>query len=58
MTKGHVTKLARATSISGSLRTTVPSGVVRDLDLGVGDHLRWVILPKEDGTLVVEVKKE
>ena len=58
MTRGHVTSLARATSTSGSLRTTVPSGVVRDLGLELGDHLRWVIRAKGDGTLVVEVEKE
>jgi hypothetical protein len=58
MTRGHVTRLAKATSASESLRTTVPSGVVRDLDLGLGDQLRWVVHAREDGTLVVEVEKE
>jgi hypothetical protein len=58
MTRGHVTRLVRATSTSGSLRTTVPSGVVRDLDLGLGDELRWEIRASEEGHLVVMVKKE
>ncbi len=50
--------MVKATSTSGSLRTTVPSGVVRDLDLGLGDALRWEIRANEEGTLVVMVKKE
>ncbi|NOQ53375.1 MAG: AbrB family transcriptional regulator [Thermoplasmata archaeon] len=58
MTRGHVTRLVRATSTSESLRTTVPSGVVRDLDLGLGDTLRWEIRANEDGILVVMVMKE
>ncbi|UCC92768.1 MAG: AbrB family transcriptional regulator [Thermoplasmata archaeon] len=58
MTRGHLTRLAKATSKSESLRTTVPAGVVRDLDLNLGDRLRWVIHAQEDGTLVARVKKE
>jgi hypothetical protein len=58
MTRGHLTRLAKATSTSESLRTTVPAGVVRDLDLQLGDRLRWVILAEKDGTLVARVEKE
>ena len=58
MTRGHVTRLAKATSKSESLRTTVPSGVVRDLDLQLGDQLRWVVMAHTDGTLVARVEKE
>jgi hypothetical protein len=58
MTKGHITKLAKATSKSESLRTTVPAGIVKDLDLSLADRLRWVVTAKEDGTLVIEVTKE
>ena len=58
MTRGHVTRLAKATSKSGSLRTTVPSGVVRDLDLELGDQLRWVVEAGNEGTLVARVEKE
>jgi len=58
MTRGHFTRLAKATSKSESLRTTVPAGVVRDLDLQLGDRLRWVIQPQTDGTLVARVEKE
>ncbi len=58
MTRGHVTNLAKATSKSESLRTTVPSGVVRDLDLQLGDRLRWVVEARGDGTLVARVEKE
>ena len=58
MTRGYVTRLARATSASASLRTTVPSGVVRDLDLQLGDRLHWTVRADQDGTLIVEVRKE
>jgi hypothetical protein len=58
MTRGHVTRLAKATSSSESLRTTVPAGVVRDLDLQQGDRIRWVVQAREDQTLVVEVLKD
>lgn len=58
MTRGHMTRLAKATSRSESLRTTVPSGVVRDLDLQLGDRLRWVVVARNDGTLVARVEKE
>jgi hypothetical protein len=58
MARGHVTRLTRATSKSESLRTTVPSGIVRDLDLGLGDRLRWVVTAEEDGSLAVKVEKE
>ncbi len=58
MTRGHITRLAKATSRSESLRTTVPSGVVRDLDLELGDQLRWVVVARGDGTLVARVEKE
>jgi hypothetical protein len=58
MTRGHVTRLVRATSTSDSLRTTVPSGVVRDLGLDLGDSIRWVVTARRDGSLVVEVHKE
>lgn len=57
MTRGHVTRLARATSKSTSLRTTVPAGVVRDLDLELGDRIRWVILAEDDSSLVAHVEK-
>ncbi len=58
MTSGHVTRLAKATSKSESLRTTVPAGVVRDLGLELGDRIRWVILAEDDGSLVAHVEKE
>jgi hypothetical protein len=58
MTRGHITKLSKATSRSESLRTTVPAGIVRDLDLELGDQIRWVLQAEDDGTLVVRVEKE
>ncbi len=57
MPKGHTSRLVPANTTSGSLRTTVPSGVVRDLDLERGDTVQWVVRAREDGRLVVEVSK-
>ena len=58
MSKGHKTRLVPANPSSGSLRTTVPSGIVRDLGLERGDSVRWVVRARADGKLVVEVEKE
>jgi len=58
MPRGHTTKLAPANTTSGSLRTTVPAGVVKDLELERGDTVRWVVRARGDGRLVVEVEKE
>jgi predicted neuraminidase len=58
MTRGHLTRLAKATSRSESLRTTVPAGVVRDLDLQLGDRLRWVVVATSEGALIARVEKE
>ena len=42
-TKGEITSLARANKESYSLRTTVPSGIVKQFDLKEGDDIRWEI---------------
>ena len=52
---GEVTIISRATSLSQSLRTTVPSGVVKHFGLGIGDKLHWEI-KAEGGELVIVVK--
>jgi bifunctional DNA-binding transcriptional regulator/antitoxin component of YhaV-PrlF toxin-antitoxin module len=58
MPRGHTTKLAPANTTSDSLRTTIPAGVVKDLELERGDTVRWVVRARGDGRLVVEVEKE
>jgi len=51
---GEITLLTKATTTSKSLRTTVPSGVVKQLKLTVGGKLDWEI-KAENGKLVVVV---
>jgi hypothetical protein len=58
MARGHTSRLVPANTTSQSLRTTVPVGVVRDLELEEGDTVRWTVVARGDGRLVVEVVKE
>jgi hypothetical protein len=58
MARGHTSRLVPANTTSQSLRTTVPVGVVRDLELAEGDTVRWTVVARKDGSLVVEVVKE
>lgn len=51
--QGEVTILAKATSQSQSLRTTVPIGIIRQLGLQEGDKLVWELRP--DGNQLVVV---
>jgi len=46
--------LTKATPKSRSLRTTVPTGIVKQFDLSEGDKLRWEIKAK-DGDLIIVV---
>lgn len=52
---GEITVLSKATTTSKSLRTTVPSGIVRQLTLKKGDKLEWE-MRAENGRIVVVVK--
>jgi bifunctional DNA-binding transcriptional regulator/antitoxin component of YhaV-PrlF toxin-antitoxin module len=42
-TMGEITKLTKATSKSDSLRTTVPTGIVKQFNLEEKDALEWNI---------------
>ena len=44
--------LHHATSMSNSLRTTVPAYIVNQFDLKKGDKLNWGI---ENGTVVIQM---
>ena len=44
-----------ATSMSNSLRTTVPAYLVNQLDLKKGDKLSWGI---ENGSVVIQVARQ
>jgi antitoxin component of MazEF toxin-antitoxin module len=56
-TKGDRTKLVAAKTESDSLRTTVPSSIVRQLQLGIGDELDWQIESIELGAIKVRIVK-
>ena len=53
---GSRSKVAKASPISESLRTTIPMGVVEQLDLKVGDVLDWDIR-SEGETKYIIVRK-
>lgn len=50
------TTLTKAASNSPSLRTTVPSSVVKQFGLKDGDLLEWVMEAEEKGKLIIKVK--
>lgn len=52
---GEETILTRASVKGKSLRTTVPSGIVKLLDLREGDHLKWEI-KADNGELLIVVR--
>lgn len=56
-TKGDRTKLVAAKTKSDSLRTTVPSSIVRQLQLDIGDELDWQIESIELGVVKVRIVK-
>lgn len=53
------TVVTKASSKSDSLRTTIPSGIVKQFDLKEGDKLDWSIEPRKNKLIiVVTVPKE
>jgi len=56
-TKGDITKLVSAKKETGSLRTTVPSSIVRVMKLKEGDELQWEIKSMEKGLIQVTATK-
>lgn len=53
MLKGQITTLIRANKISNSLRTTVPSGIIKQFSLDEGDQLDWKLEIKDNNIVVV-----
>jgi len=47
MPRGQITSLTKANKNSESLRTTVPSSVIKQFDLKEGDKLRWQFVPNK-----------
>ncbi len=51
------TTVSKASSITNSLRTTVPSAIINHFNLVDGDKLDWT-LKAEKGELIIIVKPE
>ncbi len=56
MVNGQTTTLNKANKNSESLRTTVPSGIIKQFELGEGDKLAWKIGHDENKDFIVVVR--
>ena len=54
---GFKTTITKASTITNSLRTTVPAGIINQFNLKDGDRLDWT-LKAENGEIIVIVKPE
>jgi len=57
ITMGFKTTVTKASTITESLRTTVPAGIVHQFDLKDGDKLDWT-LKAGKGEIIIIVKPE
>ncbi len=55
MANGQVTTLTKANNSSASLRTTVPAGIIKQLELGEGDSISWKLEARNDDLVLVVV---
>lgn len=53
MVNGQTTTLTKANKTSKSLRTTVPSGIIKQFELDEGDRLDWKLDIKDNDFIVV-----
>lgn len=60
MTNGYETKVTRANAKVSSLRSTIPSGICKQLNLNEGDKLFWKLEIRDNDFIIVAkpVKKE
>lgn len=56
MPRGQITSLTKANKNSESLRTTVPSSMIKQFDLKDGDKLRWQFETDKKGTIFVKIE--
>ena len=56
MLKGQITSLNRANKNSRSLRTTVPSSIIKQFDLNEGDKLRWKLEAIKKNEIIVRLE--
>jgi len=52
---GEITSVSKANNKSGSLRATIPAGVVRHLGITDGSKVHWEIKPVEGNLVAVMV---
>ena len=56
MPRGQITSLTKANKTSESLRTTVPSSVIKQFDLKEGDRLSWWLEPDKKVGILIRVE--
>jgi bifunctional DNA-binding transcriptional regulator/antitoxin component of YhaV-PrlF toxin-antitoxin module len=56
MPKGQITSLNRANKNSVSLRTTVPSSIIKQFELQEGDKLRWKLEAIKKNEIIVRLE--
>ncbi len=55
MAQAQVTTLSKANDRSDSLRTTVPTSIVKLLELEEGDKIEWILEPGK-GRFIVKIQ--
>jgi antitoxin component of MazEF toxin-antitoxin module len=55
MPRGQITSLTKANKTSESLRTTVPSSVIKQFDLKEGDKLKWWLESDKRGNILIRI---
>ena len=56
MPRGQITSLTKANKTSESLRTTVPSSVIKQFDLKEGDKIRWWLETNKKGDIIIRIE--
>jgi hypothetical protein len=56
MPRGQITGLTKANKTSESLRTTVPSSIIKQFDLKEGDQLRWQFETDKKGKICIKIE--
>jgi len=56
MPRGQITTLTKANKNSKSLRTTVPSSIIKQFGLKEGDKLRWQFVSHKKGELSITLE--
>ncbi len=49
------TIITKANTTTKSLRTTIPIGIVEQFNLQEGDRLKWILVAKAEGKIMIEI---